>query len=135
MKRTYLLRLLAGCIMLQSVVVVRGVTADRTHEIAVQAYIYAYPMMMMEVTRRVSTNVEAPRGSRAPMNQFTHLRAFPDHTFKEVVRPNADTLYSIVWFDVSKEPQVLSISDILKTQSKVCKYFIEQSSRTPIQII
>jgi hypothetical protein len=85
--------------------------ADRTHEIGVQAYVYAYPMIVMEVTRRVSTNVEAPAGSFAPMNQFAHLRAFPDHKFREVVRPNADTLYSIVWFDVAKEPLVVSVSD------------------------
>jgi hypothetical protein len=85
--------------------------ADRSYTLGVQAYIYAYPMILMEVTRRVSTNVEAPTGFRVPMNQFGHLRAFPDHTFKEVVRPNADTLYSIVWFDVLKEPQVLSIPD------------------------
>jgi hypothetical protein len=65
----------------------------------------------MEVTRRVSTNVEAPTGALAPTNQFAHMRAFSDHTFREVVRPNADTLYSIVWFDVSKEPQVLSVAD------------------------
>ncbi len=84
---------------------------QRAYEIGVQAYIYAYPMIMMEITRRVSTNVEALTGLRVPMNQFGHLRAFPDHTFKDVVRPNADTLYSSVWFDVSKEPQVLSISD------------------------
>jgi hypothetical protein len=45
------------------------------------------------------------------MNQFVHLRTFPDHTFREVVRPNADTLYSVVWFDVSKEPLVLSVPD------------------------
>ena len=89
----------------------RRIGADRTHEIGVQAHIYAYPMILMEVTRRVSTNVEAPRGALAPMNQFAHIRAFPDHTFREVVRPNADTLYSIVWFDVSKEPQVISVSD------------------------
>jgi len=89
----------------------KAIAADRTHEIGVQAYIYAYPMIMMEITRRVSTNVEAPIGPLAPMNQFAHLRVFPDHTFKEVVRPNADTLYSIVWFNVSKEPQVLSVSD------------------------
>ncbi len=85
--------------------------ADRTHEIGVQAYTYAYPMILMEVTRRVSTNVEAPGGSLAPMNQFAHIRAFPDHTFREVVRPNADTLYSIVWFDVTKDPLVVSVSD------------------------
>jgi hypothetical protein len=89
----------------------RAIAVDRTHEIGIQSYIYAYPMVMMEITRRVSTNVEAPVGPLAPMNQFAHLRVFPDHTFKEVVRPNADTLYSIAWFDVSKEPQVLSVSD------------------------
>ncbi len=110
MTRTYLPQLSIVFIILQ-LFFGKAIAADRTHEIGVQAYIYAYPMIMMEITRRVSTNVEAPRGPRAPMNQFTHLRAFPDHTFKEVVRPNADTLYSMVWFDVSKEPQVLSISD------------------------
>jgi len=110
MKRACLPQLVAGFIILQ-LGVGGAFAADRTHEIGIQAYVYAYPMVMMEVTRRVSTNVEAPVGAFAPMNQFAHLRAFPDHTFKYVVRPNADTLYSIVWFDVSKEPQVLSVSD------------------------
>ena len=85
-------------------------TSAETRRIATEAYIYAYPLIMMEITRRVSTNVETVKGVRAPMNQFVHLRAFPDHTFREVVRPNADTLYSILWFDVSKEPQILSIA-------------------------
>ena len=107
MKRTYLSLIIAGFSILQ-LGVGRVYAEDRTHEIGVQAYVYAYPMIMMEVTRRVSTNVEAAVGVKAPMNQFVHLRAFPDHNFKEVVRPNADTLYSILWFDVSKEPQILS---------------------------
>ncbi len=110
MKRVCLLQLAAILIILQ-VVIGRAFAADRAHEIGTHAYIYAYPMILMEITRRVSTNVEAPKGPRAPMNQFAHLRAFPDHTFREVVRPNADTLYSIAWFDVSREPQVLSASD------------------------
>ena len=65
---------------------------------------------MMEMTRRVGTNVtdlKAP--AKAPMNQFAHLPAFPDPAFTDVVRPNADTLYSIMWFDVSKEPLVISV--------------------------
>jgi hypothetical protein len=82
---------------------------DFAFEVGTEAYVYAFPMMMMEMTRRVSTNVESPIGVFAPMNQFAHLRGFPDHTFREVVRPNVDTLYSIVWFDVSEEPLVLSI--------------------------
>ena len=82
---------------------------DFAFEVGTEAYVYAFPMMMMEMTRRVSTNVESPMGVLAPMNQFAHMRAFPDHKFRAVVRPNVDTLYSIVWFDVSEEPLVLSI--------------------------
>lgn len=107
MKRTCLSLLVAGFFILQFGIG-RVYAVDRSQEIGVQAYIYAYPMILMEVTRRVSTNVDAPVGVRAPMNQFAHLRVFPDHTFKEVVRPNADTLYSILWFDVSKEAQILT---------------------------
>lgn len=105
---------LVTCVVVPAWTGTRAVAEDtsshqRDHEIGVQVYVYAYPMILMEVTRRVSTNVEAPAGFFAPMNQFVHVRAFPDHTFKEVVRPNADTLYSIVWFDVSDEPLVLSV--------------------------
>jgi len=109
-KRIVTSRILALSIILQ-LAADPAMAADRTREIGVQAYIYAYPLVLMEITRRVSTNVEAAKGVTAPMNQFAHLRAFPDHTFREIVRPNADTLYSILWFDVSKEPQILSVAD------------------------
>ena len=39
-------------------------------EIAIDAYIYAYPLVTMEMTRRVMTNVASRRASRAPMGQF-----------------------------------------------------------------
>jgi hypothetical protein len=87
------------------------VTDDEAAEIAVEAYLYAYPLVIMEVTRRVTTNVETPAGAHGPMNQFAHMRAFPDATFTDVVRPNADTLYSSLWFDVLKEPLVISVPD------------------------
>ncbi|WP_432261823.1 DUF1254 domain-containing protein [Cupriavidus sp. TMH.W2] len=88
-------------------------SAADAREIATEAYIYAYPMVLMEVTRRVSTNVEAPDSSRirAPMNQFVHAAAFPDDRFDTVVRPNADTLYSTLWFDVTREPLIISVPD------------------------
>ena len=107
MKKVFLTQFVVVFIILQ-LVTSHVMAADRTLETGIQAYIYAYPMILMEITRRVTTNVEAAVGVKAPMNQFAHLRAFPDHTFREVVRPNADTLYSILWFDVSKEPQILS---------------------------
>jgi hypothetical protein len=81
-------------------------------EAAIEAYIYAYPVVTMEITRRVSTNVDKPEGSKAPMGQFARLRAYPavdDHT---VTAPNADTLYTVAWLDVSKEPWIVSIPDM-----------------------
>ena len=81
-------------------------------ETAKEAYIYAYPLMTMEMTRRVTTNVAAPVGTSAPMGQFAKLREYPNASFNAVTAPNADTLYTTTWLDVSKEPWVISIPDL-----------------------
>lgn len=78
-------------------------------KIAIDAYIYGYPLITMEYTRRVSTNVRTPEETRAPMGQFANLRTYPDPSFTDVTTPNADTLYSIAWIDLSKEPYVLHV--------------------------
>jgi hypothetical protein len=88
-----------------------SVSAEEAREIAREAYIYAYPLVLMDVTRRVLTNVAKVAGLRGPMNQIAHGRAFPDPSFTDVVRLNADTLYSAMYFDVSKEPMVFSVPD------------------------
>ena len=81
-------------------------------EIAIEAYTYAYPLVTMEITRRVMTNVEKPEGSKAPMGQFARLRSYPAVDDHSVTAPNADTLYTLTWLDVSKEPWILSIPDM-----------------------
>jgi len=88
------------------------VKAREARDAAVDAYIYAYPLVTMEYTRRVSTNVEKPEGSAAPMGQFARLREYPAVDNHTVTAPNADTLYTIVWLDVSKEPWIVSIPDM-----------------------
>lgn len=75
------------------------------------AVVYGYPLVLMELTKRKMTNVDAPTISMAPVNQFAHMTAFPDASFKDVVRPNVDTLYSSAWLDLTKEPLVLSVPD------------------------
>ena len=81
--------------------------------IAIEAYIYGYPLVTMEMTRRVMTNVEKPEGTRAPMGQFVRMRDVSrTPTFRDVTAPNADTLYTTAWLDVSKEPWILSIPDM-----------------------
>lgn len=89
----------------------QALSADDAREIAADAYIYAYPLVLMELTRRVMTNIDVPGPRKAPVNQFNHMRAFPDPTFTNVVRPNADTLYSSLWFDVASEPLVIDVPD------------------------
>lgn len=88
------------------------VTAEEAKTIAEEAYVYAYPLVLMEVSGNVSTNVAAPDGTTAaPINQVGNARAFPDPSFTVVVRPNADTLYSSMVYDVSKEPLIVSVPD------------------------
>jgi hypothetical protein len=80
--------------------------------LATDAYICGYPLVTMEMTRRVITNVTAPVGTRGPMGQIIKLRKYPDASFRDVTAPNADTLYTMSFFDVGKEPWVLSIPDM-----------------------
>jgi hypothetical protein len=87
------------------------VSADQAAEIAVEAYIFGYPLVLMDVTRQVMTAVPKAGALKAPVNQFVHLREFPDPTFTDVVSPNADTLYSAAWLDLAKEPMILSVPD------------------------
>jgi hypothetical protein len=82
------------------------------HEIAVEAYVYLYPLVTMEVSRRQLTNTVEPTGSHAPANRFAHVRAFPAADFREVVRPNFDTLYSSAWLDLADGPVVVSAGEV-----------------------
>ena len=80
--------------------------------LATDAYVYGYPLVTMEMTRRVMTNVAAPEGTRAPMGQFVRMREYPNASFRDVTAPNADTLYTTAWIDVGKEPWVLKLPDM-----------------------
>ena len=81
-------------------------------EIGIEAYVYAYPLVTMEMTRRIMTNVETPAGSKAPMGQFARLRGYPAVDDRSVTAPNADTLYTVAWFDLSKEPWIINQPDM-----------------------
>ncbi len=78
-----------------------------------QAYLFGYPLVLMDLTRQVSTNIEHPHPERplAPINQLGHFRRFPDHTLRTVVKPNVDTYYSIAWMHLDEEPLVLSLPE------------------------
>lgn len=89
-----------------------NITEQEAYEIGVEAYQYFYPLISMDVSRRVMTNVPAGvKEGLGPMNAFHHFRSFPPAEFREVVRPNFDTLYSAAWLDLTKEPMIVSAPD------------------------
>jgi hypothetical protein len=81
-------------------------------DIGIDAYVYGYPLVTTEMTRRVMSNVAVAADMRAPMGQFANMRAYPRPEDKDVTAPNADTLYSTAWADLSREPYVLSIPEM-----------------------
>lgn len=89
-----------------------AVTSEEARAIARDAYVYFYPLVTMDVTRRQLTNVAAKPGAiGGPPNAFNNIREFPAADVKAVVRPNFDTLYSSAWLDIGKEPVVVSVPD------------------------
>jgi len=87
-------------------------SAEEAHTIGVEAVVYGLPLVVMDVTKRISTNVPGPRSdAHAPVNQFGNALKYPPASDHTVVRLNIDMLYSWTWLDLSKEPMVLSVPD------------------------
>ena len=88
------------------------ITEQEAHAIGVNAYLYFYSLLSMDITRKQSTNIEPGKEfGKGPMNMFVNVPEYPPASFKGVVRSNFDTLYSIAWLDLTKEPVVISVPD------------------------
>lgn len=88
------------------------VDAAEALTIAQEAYVYLYPLILMDLTRKQLINMDPkvnPMGG--PVNAFTHIRAFPTAEMRTVVRPNFDTLYSSAWLDLTDGPVIVSTVD------------------------
>lgn len=103
---TVVLLLLAGLAAWQAS---RPRSTRATVALAVEAYLYAYPLVTLDMVRRQETNTRQPTDERAPMGQWIKMRSYPPVDSHAAAAPNADTLYTMVWLDVSKEPAVLGI--------------------------
>src|SRR5271156_4025405 len=88
-----------------------SLTAEQADAIGVDAYIYFYPMILMDLTRKQSINGTRTEFGQGPMNTFANVPAYPPADFKGVVRSNFDTLYSIAWLDLTQGPVVVSAPD------------------------
>jgi hypothetical protein len=93
------LMLIAGAI---AGITLLGQQTLATLKTTANAYLFGYPLVLMEETRKAMDQTP---------NTLYHNQTFPDHTFRAVVRPNNDTLYSTSWLDLSSQPQILSVPD------------------------
>jgi hypothetical protein len=88
------------------------ITAQEAHAIGVDAYVYFYPLLSMDISRKQFTNIEPGKEfGKGPMNMFVNVPEYPPTDFKGVVRSNFDTLYSIAWLDLTREPLIISAPD------------------------
>jgi hypothetical protein len=88
-----------------------SVTEEEAYAIGVDAYLYFYPLISMDITRKQLSNVEPGKGFGGPMNTFVNIPEYPTADVRAVVRPNFDTLYSSGWLDLTKEPVIVSVPD------------------------
>jgi hypothetical protein len=107
MSRAFLAPAFALAVSLFAALVINGQTIhppstapSEIEQIAERTYIYAYPLVLLQATM-----------STLPVNRLAHVSAFPDASFRLIVRPNADTLYTNAWIDVSREPMLLHVAD------------------------
>ena len=115
MKRVGVVAIVVLLAALTAVLIARRTPSLHTEEgvrIAVDAYVYGYPLVTFDMVRRQQTNVAAPDGEHAPMGQLIKMRSYPAVDNHCCAAPNADTLYTIVWLDLSREPWVFGIPDM-----------------------
>src|ERR1022692_4004372 len=105
---------LAACAI--AAALLSGCSKDDRGQIVRDAYIYGYPLVTMDMTRRQETNVSVPDDAHAPVGQIIKLRSYPAVDNHGAAAPNADTLYTMAWLDVSAEPWVFSIPDMGRSE-------------------
>jgi hypothetical protein len=96
-----------------------GLSVSEAFNIGLQAYQYAFPLVMVGQTQLVNTNVATATNKRAPLNEFAYgTMATSNET--DVVLPNVNVLYNNAFLNLQPEPMVLHIPD---TQGR---FFIQE---------
>jgi DNA sulfur modification protein DndE len=83
------------------------------YELGLQAYRYGLPLLTTDKTFANQTSIDVSNGRGfGPVNQFNPVRQFITPEDRSVVAPNLDTLYSVAWLDLSREPQIIHVPKV-----------------------
>ena len=79
-----------------------------------QAFVFGFPWTFLPEIRWkwVTQDPHSPFVPYAPLNQFYNSRQLTTAEYRDGGSPNNDTLYSVAWLDLSKEPLILSVPDV-----------------------
>ena len=88
--------------------------AEYAYTAGVQAFVYGFPYISYARLRHAwVTNKRDPEVvPYAAVNHFWHARRLLDASYRDGGSPNTDTLYSLAWLDLRKEPVILSHPDM-----------------------
>ena len=90
----------------------KSITTQEAKQIAEEAYIYAFPMLMGYRFAFATFLTPGLPSYRGPANAVHGKAATLDHTFKDVITPNADTPYSFALLDLRAEPVVFQVPQV-----------------------
>jgi hypothetical protein len=88
------------------------VSTEEAKQIAEEAYIFAYPMIDHYKMMFAMAMYPESGAYNAPFNVLYHNPELSGPKDTIIVRPNNDTFYSAVWFDLTKQPQILEVPAI-----------------------
>lgn len=113
MKKIFLPIVFVACLVLSACTQQqKTVTPQEAKEIAEEAYIFAYPMLDHYKMMFAMAMYPESGAYLAPFNVLTNNSTLNGPKDTIIVRPNNDTFYSAVWFDLSKQPQILKVPAI-----------------------
>jgi hypothetical protein len=87
------------------------VSATDVAAVAAEAFVFGYPLVLMNRMRASMTAVQEPDPARmrAPANRWVHARELPEATAGRPAGPQASTLRSSAWLDLGAGPVVLRV--------------------------
>ncbi|MDK2962488.1 MAG: hypothetical protein PWP20_1614 [Eubacteriaceae bacterium] len=80
--------------------------SSTTWDTIYDAYVYAFPLVLVDATMTKMTNTVTATNTQAPVNQLFHSRNLASAGDKDVVTLNTDTLYSQAFLDLSQTAMV-----------------------------
>ena len=102
-----------------------------------EAYVYGFPLVMMDMTREVMTSAPTSGEYAAPINQFARIRTYVNPDFKNVVRISVNSIWSHGFVDLDQEPMIVTVPDagnrylVMQALNMWTDDFASAGTRTP----